>query len=372
MKWSLAMIARNNEETIGQTLESVKSFIDEIIVVDTGSTDNTISVAEAHGATVGHFEWIDDFASARNYSFSLATGDWIMWLDTGDVIPEDAQKAFLALKHSPKLNSPDSDIEMVWTPLNRGIDENGVVVHNFLTSRVVRRSANPLWESPIHEYLVTDNLVAYADEKAYVNDPLGFGQVATDRNIKILSRLIAEGDRSARTLFYYANELRDLKRYDESIEAFNDFLTIGDYSWFYYHALLSISQCHRELGNVNGTAEPLLQAIYFDPTRAEAWVWLAEGLYSAGEWARAIPFYRASVGLSEPRDGSFTNSTCYGFSPLSRLGYCYTMIGDEKAGLEYFRAALKVAPPHLKDHLKQVIHEVKTGEWKLNDDLKEV
>ena len=70
---SLCLIAKNEEEVIGRCIESVMDIVDEIIVIDTGSTDNTIAVAEKYGAKVYNFTWIDDFAAARNYSFSKAS-----------------------------------------------------------------------------------------------------------------------------------------------------------------------------------------------------------------------------------------------------------------------------------------------------------
>ncbi len=74
---SLCMIARNESEHIGRCLQSAKDFVDEIIVVDTGSTDDTREIARSFGATVIEAEWQDDFSLARNLSLEQATGDWI-------------------------------------------------------------------------------------------------------------------------------------------------------------------------------------------------------------------------------------------------------------------------------------------------------
>lgn len=83
---SLCMIVRNEAHRLGNCLESVKGLIDELVVVDTGSTDGTEEIARRYGAKLGHFAWIDDFAAARNHSLSLATGDWILWLDADDLL----------------------------------------------------------------------------------------------------------------------------------------------------------------------------------------------------------------------------------------------------------------------------------------------
>ena len=78
------MIVRNSGEKLERTLESVKTFVDEIIIVDTGSIDNTKEIAKKYGANVYDFEWIDDFSAARNYALEKTTGDWVTWFDAGD------------------------------------------------------------------------------------------------------------------------------------------------------------------------------------------------------------------------------------------------------------------------------------------------
>ncbi len=81
---SVCMIVKNEERFLGQCLASVKDIADELIVIDTGSTDRTVAIAREHGAQVGHFEWCNDFAAARNASIAPATGDWILFLDADE------------------------------------------------------------------------------------------------------------------------------------------------------------------------------------------------------------------------------------------------------------------------------------------------
>ncbi len=85
---SLCMIVRNEEENLPRSLMSVKSLVDEMILVDTGSTDRTREIARAFGAKVYDYEWADDFSAARNFSLSKATGKWIFILDADEVISE--------------------------------------------------------------------------------------------------------------------------------------------------------------------------------------------------------------------------------------------------------------------------------------------
>jgi GT2 family glycosyltransferase/predicted TPR repeat methyltransferase len=90
---SLCMIVRDNETTIGPCLESIHPYVDEIVVVDTGSQDKTPDICRQYGARMFEFPWCDDFSAARNESFKHARGEWIFWMDSDDTIsPECGEK----------------------------------------------------------------------------------------------------------------------------------------------------------------------------------------------------------------------------------------------------------------------------------------
>lgn len=126
---SVCIIARDNARTIGACLESIRDLADEIIVVDTGSTDDTIEIAERLGARVIRFPWVDDFSAARNESLRHARGAWIFWMDTDDTITLDNARKLRELvcgSHLPNVagyiikvccpaapGEPASDFEMV-------------------------------------------------------------------------------------------------------------------------------------------------------------------------------------------------------------------------------------------------------------------
>jgi len=80
------MIVKNEEKNLPRVLSSIKELADEVIVLDTGSTDRTVEIAESFGAKVYHFEWCDDFSAARNESLKYATKEYILWLDGDDEI----------------------------------------------------------------------------------------------------------------------------------------------------------------------------------------------------------------------------------------------------------------------------------------------
>ncbi|ADU28040.1 glycosyltransferase [Ethanoligenens harbinense] len=89
VKISACTIAKNEAKNIARCINSYKEFVDEIIVVDTGSTDDTVRIAEECGATVLHFDWCDDFSAAKNFAIEAASGDWIICLDADQYFSEN-------------------------------------------------------------------------------------------------------------------------------------------------------------------------------------------------------------------------------------------------------------------------------------------
>ncbi|MEJ9268433.1 glycosyltransferase family 2 protein, partial [Bacillus thuringiensis] len=82
---SLCMIVKNEVEVLSRCLDAIRDGVEEIIIVDTGSTDATKKVAQQYTAKIYDFEWIDDFSAARNFAFSKATNEYILWLDADDI-----------------------------------------------------------------------------------------------------------------------------------------------------------------------------------------------------------------------------------------------------------------------------------------------
>jgi glycosyltransferase involved in cell wall biosynthesis/lipopolysaccharide biosynthesis regulator YciM len=141
-KLTLCMIVRDEEERLGRCLDSVQGLVDEIVVVDTGSKDQTIKVAQERGARIGHFEWCDDFSAARNVSLSLATGDWIMWLDADDILPDECHVPIRRLVEGAR----DKAYFFV-------LDDQGYEQVSCLQMRLFPNLPSVQFEMPVHEQI---------------------------------------------------------------------------------------------------------------------------------------------------------------------------------------------------------------------------
>lgn len=94
---SLSMIVKDEEKRLPSCLQSVEDIVDEIVIVDTGSTDQTVEIATSFGANVVTFPWIDDFAAARNVGLEHCTGEWILYLDADETLADNSKETLRSL-----------------------------------------------------------------------------------------------------------------------------------------------------------------------------------------------------------------------------------------------------------------------------------
>lgn len=99
---TLSMIVKNEEKYLETCLQSVKDVVDEIVIVDTGSTDKTLEIAEKYSAKIFHFEWINDFAAARNFALEKSSGDWILYLDADECLSQKSVSELQKLTRNKK------------------------------------------------------------------------------------------------------------------------------------------------------------------------------------------------------------------------------------------------------------------------------
>src|SRR3954462_15007761 len=193
---SLCMIVRDEEEMLPRSLAAVRDAVDEIVVVDTGSTDRPIEIARSFGAKVIEREWTGSFAEARNASFDAATGDWVMFLDADEVlVSDDAQRLREVLGRTWR-----EAFYLVETNFTGELGDGSAVTHNAL--RVFRNRPEYRFEGRIHEQ-IAQNLPSGQPERIEITDVrvehygyLGVVRDAKDksrRNIELLERPRDEG-----------------------------------------------------------------------------------------------------------------------------------------------------------------------------------
>ncbi len=337
---SLCMIVKNEEDVLERCLESVSHLVDEIVIVDTGSTDRTKEIAARFTDLVVEFPWRDDFAAARNESFSRATMDYCMWLDADDVLLEEDQAAFLALKETL-----DPGVSVVMAPYHTGFDESGHVTFSYYRERLIKNRAGMRWTGAVHEAVTPVGEILYADfavthRKTRPSDP--------DRNLRIYqAQLTAGKELEPRQQFYYGRELYYHRRWEEALEVFQRFLE-ENRGWVENNidACRLCAACHKELGHHDQAAlAALFQTFAYDRPRAETCCEIGLCFFQKEQYQQAAYWYALALTCTrDDRRGGFVAPDCYGYLPCIQLCVCYSRLGDQKRAETFNELAASYKP----------------------------
>jgi glycosyltransferase involved in cell wall biosynthesis len=359
---SLCLIVRNEEELIARCLGSVADIMDEIIVVDTGSTDRTKEIVSRYTNHIFDFKWINDFAAARNFSFQHATMDYIFWLDADDYLLEKDRQALLKLKST--LHT-DYDSVMMDYVLSRDIHGNA----QFFTrrNRLVKRSKGFQWVNPVHEVLIVKgNRLPTSIEithgpKSEDKDPA--------RNLKILEEAIKkdQGNMSPRHHFYYSNELMDNGRLDEAIESYRSFLA-RDVENHEDHlaACGHLAHCYRTKGDRRRELQALYKSFEYDLPRADYCCRIALWYEDYEQYEKAIFWYETALTREMPADHfGLMNKICWTWAPHVQLTLCYGKLGKLEEAYSHNEKALAYLPGDAnlqenKKRLEEALHAKKS------------
>ena len=339
MTVSLCMIVRNEEAVLGRCLDSVAGLFDELIVTDTGSHDDTKRIAALRGARVYDFPWCDDFAAARNASFSHATSDYLFWMDADDVLTEKNREGFLALKRAL---TPGTDVVMM--PYETAFDEDGRATFTFLRERMIRRTLPHRWEGYVHEVL------CYEGRETVSEVAVTHKSVKTsysDRNLRLYESHMRRGDPfTPRDLFYWGRELFYHGRDREAREILTAFLTHpGAWEENKIDACRLLGTIEARAGDPAAALSAYAHTFRFGAPRAEVCTDIGQLLSDIGEWQGAIFWFRAALEAAMPHDSrGFHDETRARFDPLLGLCVCYDRLGDREQALRYHHRAAALRP----------------------------
>lgn len=321
---SLCMIVRDEEDVLERCLLSVIDIVDEIIIVDTGSKDNTKQIAANYTNKIYDFKWIDDFSAARNYAFEQATKDFILWLDADDVLLKKDRKKLKRLKEQLT-----DFIDVVMLPYNVGFDENGILVLSYNRERIVRREKAFKWKNPVHEYLDVNGNIIYSNVAVTHKKE----HEITDRNLQIYEKYIQSGKEiTARDIYYYAKELLGNGRYEKAIEYFHTFLE-GKDGWKEdkISACFYQSFCYGNLKreeNFSIILECLCKSFRYDKPRAEICCRMGDLFQAQKQYELAIYWYTAASNSKLPDShNGFILHDYWGYYPHIQMCVSYDCLG---------------------------------------------
>lgn len=270
---SVSMIVRNEEAMLSRCLESVRDA-DEIIVCDTGSTDNTVSIAREFTKNVFcDYSWNDDFSEARNYALSKCTGDWVLSIDADEVLEEGGiervRELVLTCKHAV-------GIKMICSTTS------------YHVPRLFRNMPSIYWKGRIHEtiglldYDRSSVVITYGSSPAHLLDPM--------RNVRILERDHFENPDDTRTMYYLGREYAYYKDWEKAEEMLEKYVSVS--SWLPEkadaHFMLALCYWYDGKGNGERTRENCLKAININANFRAPILLMATASFenNAAQWRR--------------------------------------------------------------------------------------
>lgn len=249
----LCMIAKDEEAFLKKCIESVRDIVDEIVIVDTGSTDNTVKLARELGADVYPYTWEDSFALARNYAMSKAKSDWLLLLDADETLEREDQEKLLSFIRTTTFDGAHLRIRNY----TGSYSPDQYSLHNAL--RLLRNNGQYQFHGAIHEQITSENagnlsgrfttLDVTVHHFGYLDDVVK-RKDKRKRNLPLLEKQLQENPDEPFTLFNMGNEHLSLKDYQKAISYYEASLgKLGDRRMaFGPHLYLRMVTCYAALG----------------------------------------------------------------------------------------------------------------------------
>lgn len=307
------VIAKNEAENLPRWFESIKDCFDEINLIDTGSTDNTVGIAKSLGINVSNFTWVHDFAAARNFAFEQATTDYIFWNDLDDVLTN--REAFIEWRDTA-MRFCD-----IWlATYDYASDDQGNPVVSFVRERVVKRGVGE-WKYFIHEGFVPKEGLNFTNQYAVtwkVTHKRSIKDIEKDksRNINIFKK--HEENLDARMKFYYGKELFENK---QPLEAFPKLMdACADPKLAHHDRILAIQYACYAAIDCNQIERAVVlahQGLQLAPQRAEFHSMIGDCYVKQNRIADSVPWYHAAKScLQQGMSGDVYAGAVFNYKPL--------------------------------------------------------
>lgn len=357
---SVCMIVRDESPVLARCLDGVKLFADEIIIVDTGSADDTKQIALRYTDKVYDFPWIDDFSAARNVSYSYASMEYIMWIDADDVVtPEDAAEINKLKQTLP------AETDVVYMLYGGYKDQKNIYNNStVLRDRWVRRSLGPVWKGRLHEkidhppsvkkYFAENIMLRHC--KVRVNDP--------ERNMRIHKLCMAEQKEPVmRDMGFLCNEYFSKGCYDDAIAVFDELTEQEPFPTFdIINALFSYIWCFKVLKKT----DKLIERLHFLKERGIVnemlLCELGAAYLSQKNYAEAERYLLEALDTAvDHKDMTVHFEAYHEFIPCQKLSKLYALQGKRELAYEYFLRAEKIYPENRSVKLDRLFFSKRNG-----------
>jgi FkbM family methyltransferase len=338
---SAVLIVKNEERTLGRCLESVHRAVNDVVVVDTGSTDATKAIAAEYGARTFDFTWCDDFAAARQFALEQATGDWVIWLDADDVVVGAEGLRALVSQASP-------DTAGFYCRYVLARDARGAATFTSWRERCVRNDGSFRWAGRVHEVLISTGpgTLARTDVVEVEHRPEPASGEGGRRNLHILEEELARsGDTpNPRLLFYLGREYVDVGDWPKAIETLTSYVLTGTWADERYIAQIQIAWLHRARGEYAEAIAAYWGALAILPRWPDAYFGLAATYYFLQDWDKVLHWTEVGRSLPTPTTLLFQNLRAYDYDWIIFYVHALWYHGRLAEALAWTRTALTFEP----------------------------
>ncbi len=326
---SVCMIVKNESSVLARCLDSLKGIYDELIIVDTGSSDNTKEIAARYTDKVYDFAWTGDFSDARNYAFSLATKDYIYSADADEYIDDENREKFLLFK-----GSIPEDAEIIQVKYSNLLKFN--TSFNFDTEtrpKLYKRVRSFKWVNAVHEVVRTDPVIIDTDIKI-IHDP---DNCNSKRDFSIYKDICSKENLSEHLFMMFARELfisGDDSDFTEAAEYFRNEINNGVRSELNLkQGLCVLTKAEYVLGNYTAMFAAALKNTSDGNGSSEVCCVLGDYYFNIEkDYPEAALWYVNAAFETAPE----LNIHCGGDYPLNQLAECCRILGDEE-GSAFFK-----------------------------------
>lgn len=339
---SLCLIVRDEEASLGPCLASFKGSYDELIVVDTGSSDRTVDIAETFGARVEFFPWRDDFSAARNYACSLAQGDWVVMADADELLAPDGIGPSL-----PEMLAQIPDrVDKLLIEHQTRLESQTV---SLLVDRIFRRSSGLRWKYRVHEVLETPvKKTARTQDFHLVHNnagkPRGKAFITPEKEamyLRALSLDMEDFPDDPRPAFYFAATLYGAGRFKEALQAYEHYFSLSENQEPVRRAVAfrDAAAVAGSLGSSARRRQLLFSSLEHDWRSAETYHALSNLALENGNLDEAIHWLQIETTCPINDAGLYWTSAAAGPNLWMQLAELYRQRGDTRAAQDCMRKA---------------------------------
>ncbi len=334
---SLAMIVKDEEKNLPQALSRAREYCNEMIVVDTGSKDNTIQIARDLGAIVYVFPGQFNFCDARNFAVAKTSLPWWTWLDADDDVSEESVRKINEMKR----NMPDT--QGVWTTYRM------TTGHENSRERFIKADSGFKWEGAIHE---TVNIPP--DKKIFRRD-IVIQHLSSahhgERNMTMLWKEYYAGNKSQKVLFHLIQELILAGQFEDCLRIVAEYPAAQ--TWHTYQIQIYAGKACMGLEKHEDARLWFSKAQHFDPRRAEAWIEMGLLFAKLGKPDMAIPYFSAALYLKPiETDESICNMDCYTWMPPDFLGAVLGNMGRNEEAIQMMTKSIVLKEEKNRDRVR--------------------